>query len=117
MKKIIFSAIIIFCFADVASAQTTSAKTSSGSSNTRVSKKFTSSHKAKISRTPTSSTAASSKQIKKIPDNRKEYIQNGQLATYTGHQATPTNTDQFVGIKKKPVKKQKENSKLLRKVY
>lgn len=104
MKKIIFSAIILFGLA--VSAQTTSAKISV-KSNSTVSKKSISLHKANSEKSSTKRTAKSTTQRKKIPDNRKEYMQKGQLATYTGHQATPINTDEFVGIKKKTVKKSK----------
>lgn len=109
MKKIFFSAIIV-CLAGAATAQTTPAKKlveSSGKNHTKISKKSTSSHAAKTSKKSTGRVIATSSQTSSVPDNRKEYVQNGQLATYTGHQATPTNTDEFVGMKKKPAKKTK----------
>lgn len=106
MKKIIFSAIILFCLDSISFGQTTS-KTSIERSRKKVSKKSTSLHTAKASKKSTGTFVPISSQKASVPDNRKEYMQNGQKATYTGHQATRTNTDEFVGIKKKTAKKSK----------
>ena len=43
------------------------------------------------------------------PDNRKEYIQDGQMATYTGHEATAVNSEQFQSIKKERHQQNKED--------
>jgi hypothetical protein len=42
------------------------------------------------------------------PDNRKEYMQDGQLATYTGHQAAPINSDEFQSPRKDRQAKKEE---------
>lgn len=99
MKKIIISAVLFLSIAGFASAQS-----SNKNSGKQVS---TSSHKAKkaVRKKPdvskTSTKAA-------IPDNRKEFMKNGQLATPTGHDATPVNSDQFQGIKDSANKKGKK---------
>lgn len=99
MKKIIFAALLFMGIQGVAFAQTSSSKNS------------TSLHTGTVSETsPKTHTAKRYRQPKRIHNNRKEYMQNGQLSTYTGHEATPVNTDEFVGIKKHSLKKTKENS-------
>lgn len=85
MKKIIFSTLFFLSITGFASAQTTS--TNRSSSTKHVS---TSSHKAKKSIAKKSATTTTVQ-----PDNRKEYMKDGQLATPTGHQATPVNSDQY----------------------
>ena len=97
MKKII-STLLFISMVGFASAQTLSTKRSSN--NTHVS---TSSHKAKKS--VAKKTAASTANQ---PDNRKEYMKDGQLATSTGHQATPVNSDQYQSLRDSSSKKRKK---------
>lgn len=102
MKKIIFSTIFILTIAGFASAQTTKR----GNSKT-ITYTSTTSHKAKkpIRKTNTAKIEPVNNSTTVIPDNRREYMQNGQLATYTGHQATPINTDEFQSEKKRAKKR------------
>jgi uncharacterized protein YxeA len=105
MKKIIFSILILLLIAGAASAQTSKHK------NSRITTYVsTTSHKAKkpaVQKTTSVTTVNASAAA--IPDNRTEYMQNGQLATYTGHQATPINADEFQSERK--VKKNKKITK------
>jgi hypothetical protein len=99
MKKMIISTVFFLSIAGFALAQ-------SGDRNPgkQVS---TSSHKAKkaghkkvaASKTPTKTA---------VPDNRKEFMKDGQLATPTGHEATPVNSDQFQSKKDSANKKGKK---------
>ena len=98
MKKIIFSAIIFLGITSFASAQTTS--NSRNSSTKHVS---TSSHKAKKS----SAKKRSSTKTVEL-DNRKEYMKDGQLATPTGHDATPVNGEQYQSVRDSSNKKKKK---------
>ncbi|MGZ3924640.1 MAG: hypothetical protein ACXVBJ_12785 [Flavisolibacter sp.] len=85
MKKIIVCSALCLSIAVFASAQTTS--TNKRSSGRKVS---TSSHTAKRTTSKITATATTT-----LPDNRKEYMKDGQLATPTGHQATPINSDEY----------------------
>lgn len=105
MKKIFFSVIFCFTMAGFASAQTSKSKSSKTTTYTS-----TTSHKAKkptrkkagtarIDATPNSTT---------VPDNRTEYMKDGQLATRTGHEAAPTKGQQFHSLKDSANKKRKK---------
>jgi hypothetical protein len=98
MKKIIISTLFFLGIAGFASAQTTS--TNRNSVTKHIS---TSSHKAKK---PVSKNTAATITVQ--PDNRKEYVKDGQLATPTGHQATPVNSDQYQSPKDSSNKKKKK---------
>jgi hypothetical protein len=99
MKKIVLSAILFLGVAGFASAQQSS--TNSAGNKNAVS--TTTKNKKQVKNASESQTQTVRDTI---PDNRKEYMQNGQLATYTGHQATPVNSDEFQSKKgkKKPTK-------------
>jgi len=97
MKKIFFLTVFFLAIAGIASAQT---KRMSRHRNTNA-----------VAATPTQTETRETENVKNSgttnppviavePDNRKEYMQDGQLATYTGHEATPVNSDQFQSIKK-----------------
>jgi len=88
-----------------ASAQT------SGRNSKVISYTSTTSHKAKkqaVKKTATAKIIITNNSTRVIPDNRKEYVPDGQLATRTGHQATSANGDEFVGIKDSANKKRKK---------
>lgn len=99
MKKVIISTLFFLSIAGFASAQS-----SNKNSEKQVS---TSSHKAKktIHKKPTHSKISTNTAQ---PDNRKEVMKDGQLATPTGHEATPVNSDQFQSIKDSASKKGKK---------
>ena len=99
MKKIIISTVLFLSIAGFASAQ-------SGDKNPG--KQFsTTSHKAK--KALNKKLAASKTSTKTaVPDNRKEVMKDGQLATPTGHEATPVNSDQFQSKKDSANKKGKK---------
>lgn len=86
----------ILSLTGLASAQSMS---TGKSSNT---KHVSSSHKAKKPAGKKSGTS------KVETDNRKEYVKDGQLATPTGHDATPTNSDQYQAAKDSANKKKKK---------
>ena len=89
MKKMIVCTVLCLGIAGFASAQTNSSNRVS--SGRHVS---TSSHTAK--RTTTKQTGKITTVTKTtLPDNRKEFMKDGQLATPTGHQATPINSDEY----------------------
>ena len=98
MKKMIISTLFFLSIAGFALAQ---------SNNKNSDKKIsTSSHTAKKAvheKTIASNTPAKTVEL----DNRKEYMKDGQLATRTGHEATPVNSDQFQS-EKGSVKKRKK---------
>jgi hypothetical protein len=106
MKKIIFSAIFVLVVSGFASAQV------SGRNSKTTSYTSTTSHKAKK---PTSKKASRAKvestnsSTTVISDNRKEYVKDGQLATETGHEAAPTNGQQFQSLKDSANKKRKNH--------
>jgi hypothetical protein len=84
MKKIILCSVVSLMIAGFASAQTTS--------RSRNSSKTVSSSPYK----PVKTNGKKSASATTIPkDNRKEYVKDGQLATATGHQATPVNSDEY----------------------
>jgi hypothetical protein len=95
MKKIILSTIFVFSIAGFASAQTTGNKNSNSSKSHKIAK----ARKAKIKK------ALGAKTVEL--DTRKEYIKDGQKATATGHEATPTNSEQFQSAKDSANKKRK----------
>lgn len=105
MKKSILSIILFTTIAGFATAQTTKNKNSKTTSYTS-----TTSHKAKkpvrkkVNRARIETTDNSAT----IPDNRKEYMKDGQLATRTGHEAAPTNGEQFQGLKDTANKKKRK---------
>lgn len=45
----------------------------------------------------------------RVPDNRTEYMKDGQMATRTGHQATAINSDEYQSIRDRSGKKRKEH--------
>ena len=93
MKKIFFPTLFLLAIAGAASAQTSKNKSATYTSTT--------SHKAKnsISEGTGSIRTESPVSTTIIPDNRKEYEKDGQLATFTGHEAAPTNGEQFQSLK------------------
>lgn len=99
MKKIFFLVLFSFVMAGFASAQT---KRMSRHRNTTHFSADTSKKEIITSQFIRKSEAVE-------PDNRKEYMQDGQLATYTGHEATAINADQFQSIKKEGHQQEKEN--------
>jgi hypothetical protein len=104
MKKIILSTIFCVAIAGFASAQTLKSKSSKTTTYTS-----TTSHKAKKqSRKKSSARIDTTNNTATIPDNRKEYMKDGQLATRTGHEAAPTNGEQFQSIKDSANKKRKK---------
>lgn len=99
MKKMIISTLFFLSIAGFASAQS-----SSKNSEKQVS---IFSHKAK--KAVHKKVAASKTSTKTAqPDNRKEFMKDGQLATPTGHEATPVNSDQFQSRKDSASKKRKK---------
>jgi len=97
MKKIIVLSIFILNLSVLASAQS---KSTSKSPNTK--HVSSTSHKAKKPLSKNSGTT------KIETDNRKEYVKDGQLATPTGHEATPTNSDQYQAARDSANKKKKK---------
>jgi hypothetical protein len=104
MKKIIFSAIFILAVSGLASAQVSGKNSKTTSYTSTTSHKAKKIHSQKASRAKVESTNSSTIVV---PDNRKEYMQNGQLATWTGHEAAPTNGQQFQSLKDSANKKRK----------
>jgi hypothetical protein len=105
MKKIIFSTIFFLAIAGSAFAQT------SENSSSKTKYTSTASHKAKkpgVKKTSNIKTKASGNSKALELDNRKEYMKNGQLATPTGHDAAPTNGEQFQSLKDTANKKRKK---------
>jgi len=98
MKRITVLTLFLVSIAGLASAQTS---TSNKSSNTKhVASTY---HHSK--KTPgKKSTAAKTIET----DNRKEYVKDGQLATHTGHDATPVNSDQYQSPRDSSNKKRKK---------
>jgi hypothetical protein len=99
MKRIILATVFFFSMAGVALAQR-SPENNAGNKSP-VSTAVKDNNKKPIKNAPRQTVGDT------IPNNRKEYMQNGQLATYTGHQATPVNSDQYQSKKgrKKAAKK------------
>ena len=97
MKKMVILSMFLLNIAGLASAQTSS--TGKNSNTKHVS---TPSHKAKKTATKKSSAT------KVETDNRKEYVKDGQLATPTGHEATPINSDQYQSARDSSNKKKKK---------
>jgi hypothetical protein len=96
MKKIILCSAISLTIAVFASAQSTSNGRNPG-------KNVSSSHK------PVKTAGKKSASATTVPnDNRKEYVKDGQLATATGHQATPTNSDEYQSSRDSSGKKKKK---------
>lgn len=105
MKRIIVSTIFFFSMAGVALAQRSSKNSEGNKSSVSTTVKAKSKKQIKNASTP--QTVKDS-----LPNNRKEYMQNGQLATYTGHQATPVNSDQYQSKKgKKKATKKKDRTR------
>jgi hypothetical protein len=102
MKRIIFSTILLISTAGFASAQSADNR---NTNTTSVSKTSSKSNKA-------SSKKKISKQKRitdpEILDNRKEYMKDGQKATITGHEAAPTNGEQYQSIKDSASTKRKK---------
>lgn len=100
MKRIILAAVFFFSMTGVALAQNSSGNSAGNKSPVSTTVKDNN-NKKPIKNAPGQTVGDT------IPDNRKEYMQNGQLATYTGHQATPVNSDQYQSKKgrKKAAKK------------
>ena len=97
MKKIILCSVISLMMAGFTSAQTTSRSRNSG--------KTVSSSPYKPLKTDGKKSASATA----IPkDNRKEYVKDGQLATATGHQATPVNSDEYQSPRDSANKKRKK---------
>ena len=98
MKKTIFFALFSFAIAGVASAQNKRMSRHRNTTNF-----FADTAKSEITK---------KEFIKKMeviePDNRKEYMQDGQMATYTGHEATAVNSEQFQSIKSERQQQKKE---------
>ncbi len=105
MKKLIFSTLFFLFIAGLASAQSDSKNTNteSVSSTSKRSARHRSvpAPTSKKAGTTEIRSAKTNSSTTVIPDNRTEYMQNGQLATYTGHQAAPTNSDEFQSKKGK----------------
>jgi hypothetical protein len=98
MKKITVLTLFLLSIAGFASAQTS---TSNKSSNTK--------HVASTSHHSKKSPNKKSTAAKTIDtDNRKEYVKDGQLATPTGHEATPINSDQYQSPRDSSDKKRKK---------
>jgi hypothetical protein len=97
MKKILFCSLLSLMIAGFASAQSTSRNRNSG--------KTVSSSPYKPVKTDGKKSASATA----IPkDNRKEYVKDGQLATSTGHQATPVNSDEYQSPRDSANKKKKK---------
>lgn len=112
MKKMILPAVCILMIASTASAQTRNSRRR----GREISSTVTTSSVANEAKNPTiaqplSDNRRASRQtlITVIPDNRKEFMQDGQLATYTGHQATAINTDEFQSARKSDAKNEGES--------
>jgi hypothetical protein len=107
MKKIIFSTLFLLSIAGFASAQSDSRNSSRSVSNTstskHISKASSKTQKTKNNKSTDTQKNSTSKSI--VTGNRTEYMQNGQLATRTGHQATPVNSDEYQSVKKTIKKK------------
>lgn len=102
MKKMIVCSVLCLSIGVFASAQTTS--NGKNSSGRQVS---TSSHTAKSSTRKKPGTVMTTTRAT-LPDNRKEYMKDGQLATPTGHQATPINSDEYQSARDSSRKKRKK---------
>jgi len=98
MKKISLLLMFVLTIAGFASAQTSS--TGKNSETKHVS---SSTHKAKKPANKKSTTTT-----KVETDNRKEYVKDGQLATPTGHEATPINSDEYQAARDSSNKKKKK---------
>lgn len=103
MKKAILPVVCFVMIAGTTSAQTRNSRRRGLAINSTV----TTSSVANQTKTATTAQPQSDNRrestqtlITVIPDNRKEFIQDGQLATYTGHQATAINTDEFQSARK-----------------
>ena len=95
MNKMIISIIFALGIAGFASAQTAN-KNSNSIKTTKASK----ARKARVKK-------ALAKKTVEL-DNRTEYTKDGQKATITGHEATPTNSEQFQSIKDSANKNRKK---------
>src|SRR5574337_634479 len=109
MKKMILPTICFFALTVTASAQTRNSRrrgstTSSTIPTSAVNKSTQTATTARPENDNTTEVRPSSTTV--IPDNRKEYMIDGQLATYTGHQATPVNSDEFQSLRKEENKKE-----------
>jgi hypothetical protein len=94
MKKILFF-LLSLGIAGFASAQSSVKNTNA----TKVSK-----HSSKPKKAASKKSTAQTVEL----DNRKEYTQNGQKATPTGHDASPSNGEQFQSVKDSAAKKRKK---------
>lgn len=109
MKKMILPTICFLALTVTASAQTRNSRRR-GSTSSSVTTTSAVNHQTQTATTArpendnTTEQRPSSTQV--IPDNRKEYMIDGQLATYTGHQATPVNSDEFQSLRKEDNKKE-----------
>ena len=111
MKKMILPTICFLAITVTASAQTRNSRrrgstTSSTITTSEVNKSTQTATTARPENENTTEVRQSSTTV--IPDNRKEYMIDGQLATYTGHEATPVNSDEFQSLRKEDTK-QEEN--------
>lgn len=117
MKKCLFSALFFICMAGLASAQSTSGNTNarsvSNTSHTKHATKVASKTKKSVAtkNSVKTTTAPNSTATAPIPNNRVEYMQNGQLATVTGHQATPVNSDEYQSGRGKKKKKNTDKTR------
>ena len=103
MKRLIFSTIFLLTIVGFASAQTNKKNSKT------ISYISTSSHKAmRVKAKNSKSIEASGNSTSVVPDNRREYVKDGQLATETGHEAAPTNGEQFQSLKDSARRKTKK---------
>ena len=105
MKKNVLVFVFVFLFGTAGSAfAQTSKNYSEQPDSVRVSVKRSSTTSAEITPVRRRANRVQPAEI----DNRKEYMQDGQLATYTGHEATAVNAEQFQSLKKKTDEKREE---------
>src|SRR5690349_15900035 len=98
MKKMLLSTLVFATITTFASAQTRSTSRSANKKHVT-----TAAYNGKKTATKNSASTTT-----KQPDNRKEYVKDGQLATPTGHQATPINSDQYQSPRDSSSKKKKK---------
>ena len=111
MKKMILPTVCFLIIAGTASAQTRHSRRRSSTTSSTVTKPIVTNQNetTTVIQPETDNTReARTSSVRIIPDNRKEYMINGQLATYTGHQATPVNSDEFQSLRKDDDKKEEQ---------
>ena len=111
MKKMVLAMVCFLTIAGAASAQTRNSRHRGSAPNSTITTSAVThpTETATITQPgPDNSREATSTSMTIIPDNRTEYMQDGQLATFTGHEATAVNTDEFQSLRKNDNKRVKQ---------